>query len=443
MPDLHTVVIGGGIVGTATAYYLTKQGRRVTLLEQGDLCSGCSSGNAGQITPGHLPLPQPGTMWRNLRWLFKSTSPLYVAPRFDLDLLKWLWQFNQACNEPHLNKATRVLCELGAASGKLFEQLVEEIDLQFENTGRLEVCRTEESYQSACAESELLRDCGFESQPLQGSEVQHFEPAIQNAVAGAIFYPNSGFCDPHKLVEQLAAAAKRSGLELELNTQVTDLGVKNGRLVAVITPQEEIRADAVVVACGSWSPQLAKRLGMRLPIQPGKGYHLDVQRPATAPSTPVVLVEERIFVTPINDILRLAGTMEFSGFNLKQRPARIEMLSTGASQYLSGIEEATERSRWCHLRPMTPDGLPIIGRAPRIDNVWVATGHGMLGLTQGPITGKLLADWIDKGNPSLDLTSLRPERFQSSQPMSDKKIMAGTASGDFAIPLNPDNPSRV
>jgi D-amino-acid dehydrogenase len=166
---------------------------------------------------------------------------------------------------------------------------------------------------------------------------------------------------------------------------------------------------------------------MRLPIQPGKGYHLDVQRPEAVPATPVVLVEERIFVTPIDDFLRLAGTMEFSGFNLKQRPARIDMLSAGASRYLAGISRAEVRSRWCHLRPMTPDGLPIIGRVPHIDNVWIAAGHGMLGLTQGPITGKLLADWIGGGKTSLDLAALRPDRFQRSPPNSHKNAMVGAA----------------
>lgn len=425
MPDVHTVVIGGGVVGAATAYYLTKQGRQVTLLEQGDLCSGCSQGNAGQITPGHLPLPQPGTMWRNLRWLFKSTSPLYVAPRFDINLIKWLWQFNQACNAPHLNMATEILCRLGAASEKLFKQLVDEIDLRYENKGRLEVCRTKETYQSACAESELLRKYGFESQRLIEGEVQRFEPAIRAAVAGAIYYPNSGFCNPQELVEQMCAAAKASGATIKLNTEVTDLRIENGRLQAVVTPEEEIRADAVVLACGSWSPRLARRLGIRLAVQPGKGYHLDVQRPEVAPAMPVVLVEERIFVTPIDDFLRLAGTMEFSGFNLKQRPARIEMLATGASRYFPDVQRAQVRSRWCHLRPMTPDGLPIIGRASRADNVWIATGHGMLGVTQGPITGKLLAEWIGEGKPSLDLTALRPERFQRSPPNSHKNGITG------------------
>jgi D-amino-acid dehydrogenase len=148
-----------------------------------------------------------------------------------------------------------------------------------------------------------------------------------------------------------------------------------------------------------------------LPVQPGKGYHLDVDRPERCPRIPVVLMEERIFASAIDDFFRMAGTMEFSGFNLTLRPRRLDMLSIGAGRYFPEVQQAPVRSRWCHLRPMTPDGLPIVGRVPQIQNVWIATGHGMLGHTQGPITGQLLAEWIVDGQTSMDLTALRPDRF--------------------------------
>ncbi len=159
------------------------------------------------------------------------------------------------------------------------------------------------------------------------------------------------------------------------------------------------------------SQGVARKLGLRMAVQPGKGYHLDIDRPAGCPSLPVVFVEEKIFVNPINDFLRLAGTMELSGFNLRQIPARLDMLAIGAGRYLAGVDEAAVRSHWCHLRPMTPDGLPVMGRTPRAENVFVATGHGMLGLTQGPITGKLMAQWILDGKTEIDLSELRPDRF--------------------------------
>jgi len=415
--DSHTVVVGAGVIGVATAYYLARRGRRVTVLDQGDVCSGCSQGNAGQITPGHLPLTQPGTLMRNLAWVCKPTSPLFIAPRFDFELLSWLWRFQCSCNHKHLRAATEMLCRLGAASSVLFEQLAEELDLgsqsqgQYQNQGRLEICRTESSFRAVCQEAKLLEACGFVAQPLRGGEVADFEPAITSEVAGAVYFPDSGFCDPHQFVLKLAAAAEALGTKFRAHTHVKDLCIRDGRVTALLTQEDKLTADAVVLACGAWTPQLARRLGLRLPIQPGKGYHLDLTKPAKSPQIPVVLVEERVFVTPLDNVLRLAGTMELSGFNLIERPTRLDMLSRAARRYFTDTERAEVRSQWCHLRPMTPDGLPIIGQTRCIENAWVAAGHGMLGLTQGPITGQLLADWIVDGQPQMDLSLLSPDRF--------------------------------
>jgi D-amino-acid dehydrogenase len=407
----HTVLIGGGIVGASAAYYLAQRGVSVTLVEQGELCSGASQGNAGQVTPGHLPLPQPGTLARNLRWLLTSTSPLYVAPRWDFALLKWLWRFQQACNPRHLQHATRILCELGAASARLIEQLAPEIGLPYHHPGRLEVCRGDRSWQFACEEARLLQQFGYASRILRGAEVADFEPAMAAPVAGAVYYPDSGYCHPQTMVMKLADAARQRGAVIRTQTTVTGLDIRRGQAVAVRCGEETITADAVAITCGAWAPQFVRSLRVRLPIQPGKGYHVDVDRPERCPQIPAVLMEERIFVSPLDDFFRLAGTMEFSGFNLSQRPERLQMLLQGAGRYFPQVPQLRVRSRWCHWRPMTPDGLPVIGRVPRTDNVWLAAGHGMLGMTQGPITGQLLAEWICHGHTSLDLTPLRLDRF--------------------------------
>lgn len=407
----RTVVVGGGVIGVATAYYLAKRGRAVTLVEQSDVGSGCSEGNAGQITPGHLPLPQPGTVGRNLGWVLRPTSPLYIRPRWDVGLFNWLWQFTRACNHRHLRTATEILGQLGHGSLELFEQLASDLSFSYQRSGRLEVCRTPRALRAVQQEAALLRTLGFTSRLLSGSEVHEFEPAVTGTVAGGVYYPLSAHCNPQRLVTQMAAAAEALGVEFRPNTCVTDVCVRSHRVAGVEIDGHEIEADAVVLACGSWSPDLARKVGLRLPIQPGKGYHLDIDRPAQCPRVPLVLVEERIFVTPIDDFLRLAGTMEFSGFNLKQNPARLDLLVAGSNRYLSGLDRATRRSQWCHLRPMTPDGLPVIGRIPGAGNLWIATGHGMLGLTQGPVTGKMIAELITTGEASLDLTTLRPDRF--------------------------------
>jgi D-amino-acid dehydrogenase len=300
---------------------------------------------------------------------------------------------------------------LGEASARLFTELNREIDVRYEHLGRLEVCRGEACFRAACEEAALLEEFGFVSRRLRGSEVREFEPAVAGDVAGAVYYPNSGYCNPQTFVLRLAEAAQRRGATLRTATCVTGLRVERARVVSVRCGNEQFEADAFVLACGSWAPQLAGPLGVALPVQPGKGYHVDVDRPAQCPRVPIVLLEERIFVSPLDDFLRLAGTMEFSGFNLRPRPERWEMLPAGASRYFPELARCPIRSRWCHLRPMTADGLPIIGRLPRLENAWIATGHGMLGFTQGPITGQLLAEWITEGKPSLDLTDVRADRF--------------------------------
>lgn len=411
----RTIVVGGGVIGVAAAYYLVRLGSSVTLLEQGALCSGSSQGNAGQITPGHLPLPQPGTLLRNLRWLTNSTSPLYIAPRLDWSLVRWLWNFQRACNRDHLRHATQFLCEVGALSAHLFEELRGVIDCGYAYPGRLEVCRSERSLQAAREEADLLQQFGFTGRLLRGGEVQEMEPAIQAEVAGGIYYPDSGYCHPERLVLAMAEAARGLGAVVRTNTPVHQLRLDGRRVVAAVCGEELITGEHFILASGSWAPQLARGLGLPLPVQPGKGYHVDVDLPGAAPRIPVVFMEERIFVSPLGDVLRMAGTMEFSGFNLTPRPERLDMLVRGAGRYFPEIPSAKVRSRWCHLRPMTPDGLPIIGRVPSVENAWIATGHGMLGITQGPATGRLLAEWVTQGEPSLDLTPARPERFRGKR----------------------------
>ena len=411
MSPRHTVVVGGGVIGACTAYYLARRGERVTLLEQNELGSGSSFGNAGQITPGHLPLPQPGTMARNIRWLFTRTSPLYVKPRCDMELLDWLLRFTRACNPRHLRKATAILCQLGNAAADLFRELAAEMEFGYQMPGRLEVCRSERSLAAVCREAKLLESLGYDYEVLRGSEVARLEPALTGEVAGAVLFPQSGCCDPHALVLRLADAARAMGADVREGAEVTEIVQSGGLARGVLTRDGEIAATAVVLTCGAWRSEFLRQLGLNLPLQPGKGYHLDIERPLKCPTRPVVFVEEKIFTNPMPDCLRLAGTMELSGYNLQQIPDRLDMLEIGARRYMPSINGARVVSRWCHWWPMTPDGLPIIGVSPFVDNVWIGTGHGMLGLTQGPITGKLLADWITEGKPSMDLEPLRPNRF--------------------------------
>ncbi len=411
MAESHVVVIGGGVIGVSAAYYLAQAGQRVTLLEQNEICSGSSQGNAGQITPGHMPLNHPGMIWRNLGLMLKPSSPLYIPLRFDWGLMRWLWKFNQACAPGKVREATELLAALGHASFELFEQLKDQLDFGYHCPGRLEVCRQESTLRSVEHEAKMLEEFGYTWQHVSADEVRELEPAVTTPVFGGIKFNESAFCNPATFVIQLGEAAAAAGVTMREHAAVDRIEANGTGPVRLTLGDEVIEADHAVVAGGAWTPQLAKQLGLRLPIQPGKGYHLDIDSPPTKINASTLFVEERVFVTPIDDFLRLAGTMELSGFNLRQLPARIKQLSVGAGKYIEGIEEAKVRSRWCHLRPMAPDGIPVIGPTPQSDKVWIASGHGMLGLTQGPITGKLVAEGITTGETSMDIRPLRPERF--------------------------------
>ncbi len=412
MAEVEVVVVGGGVIGVSTAYYLAKRRKRVLLLEQADeLCWGSSRGNAGQITPGHLPLPQPGTLQRNLRWLLLPTSPLYIPLRYDPALWHWLLLFLRASSRRHLLQSTRVLCQLGRLSFELFRQLAAELDFGYQCRGRLEVCRTGRTLGAAVGEAELLNRFGFGYELLDGKQLRQREPAIEADVAGAIYMPDSAHCNPHRFVLELARAAEGMGVEIRLGIAVCSVLQRGGEVV-VATGRGEHVARWAVVASGAWPPPLPAAISRRLPLQPGKGYHLDVVPVAAqSPRIPLILLQERIFVAPIDDFLRMAGTMELSGFDLSDNPVRVRMLAEGTCRYMPAIKQAQMRSRWWHLRPLLPDGLPAIGPVPGAEKIWLATGHGMLGLSQGPGTGYLIAEGIDTGRTSIDLTAVRLDRF--------------------------------
>lgn len=411
MSESRVVVIGGGVIGVSCAYYLAEMGQQVTLLEKNEVCSGSSQGNAGQITPGHMPLNHPGVIWRNLSLLLKRSSPLYIPLRWDGGLLRWLWQFHRACSPARVRRATEVLTQLGHASFELFEEFKDRFDFGYHCSGRLEVCREESSLKEVKHEAEMLEELGFTWREVGADEVHRMEPAVTTPVAGGVQFHESAYCNPANFVTEMSSAAQAAGVEIREHTSVSRIAANGSGPVRISVGEEILEADHTVIAGGAWTPQLAADLDLRLPIQPGKGYHLDLESTTPKINAPTLFVEERVFVTPIDDFIRLAGTMELSGFNFRRLPARVEQLSTGAARYIEGIEDAPVRSKWCHLRPMAPDGIPMIGPTPNSKRVWIASGHGMLGLTQGPITGKLVAEGIVRGETSMDIAPLRPDRF--------------------------------
>ncbi len=437
MDQAHTIVIGGGIVGVSTAYYLARRGHRVTLLERGDLGSGASYGNAGIIAIGHPPLPRPGLVRQVLKWMLDGGSPLYLPPRFDPALFRWFWRFRRACTESHFRYCMDVLAGLGRETRACFEQILsdEPMSCEYHRDGWREAFRTEAGLAEGRHDAELLRRHGFEVEILDGRELQQREPAFQEGMAGAVQFTESSFTDPHRFLTELATRARTHGAVVRTNAEMVETIVDGGRFTGVrLDTGERLAGDTLVLAGGIWTTRLAARLGINVPMQAGKGYHRNITRPA--PPTPclrvaTVLAEKHVAVTPMGDELRLSGTVEFSGINNRLVPRRLDMLTTAARQYLRGIGQCQTVSEWCGLRPCTADGLPVVGWAPELNGVFIATGHARMGFTLGPITGRLAAECILDGRPSLDITPLRVDRFgprpaaPADEPVTGAPVPAG------------------
>ena len=412
----HVAVVGGGVIGVCCAYFLAKRGAHVTILERAEIGSGASFGSAGTIAPGHGPINKPGRLKQALRQILDPTSPLYIPPRFDPQLARWLWAFARHCSPAHLKSSIPLMASLGRKTRALFDQLVEQESLEcnFAATGYYDVFRTAAGVEAAAHEVSMMQAEGFHPESLGGDELREREPALKAGIVGGVFYPEAATLDPHRFVLEMADRAASYGATVRTGLEV-DRVLSRGRATGVrLKTGETVEADSVVLATGSYSLELVRRLGYSLPIQAGKGYHRD--RNLGTGGTPsltmtCMLGEHSVFCTPMDGFVRFAGTMEFSGLNHQMRQPRLEQLTAAADLYLDGVGDTPSRSEWCGLRPCTPDGLPVVGGVPGHDGVFVANGHAMLGLTFGPITGKLVAELVLDGKPSMDIHGLRVERF--------------------------------
>ena len=411
----RVIVVGGGLVGLSCAYYLACEGARVVLLERDRLGAGASFGNAGTVAAGHPPLNAPGRVRKALGQMLDARSPLYIQPRWDPGLWRWLLEFARSCTREHVEASMRVLGPLGHDALALFDRLIEEeaIGCEYRRDGYYDVCTTFQGLREARHEAAIIRDQGYRPEVLDSHELHRREPVFGHAVRGGVFYPEARTLHPLRFLEGLAAAARARGTEIREGVDVVAVLQSGGRAGGVGLRSGDVEhADAVVLATGPYSLELAGRLGARLPVQPGKGYHRDVlMRPGGAPRLRIacVLHESSVFCTPMDRIVRFAGTMEFSGMNHVLHQARLEQLTHAARHGLPDLGHVKPVSEWCGLRPMAADGLPIVGRIPGVDGAWVATGHGMLGLTLGPVTGSLIARDLLQAEPIVP--ELSPARF--------------------------------
>ncbi|MDA0327845.1 MAG: FAD-dependent oxidoreductase [Gemmatimonadetes bacterium] len=412
----RVIVVGGGVIGVCCAYYLARGGAEVVLLERSRIGAGASSGNAGTVSAGHPPLNRPGRIRSALAQMLDATSPLYVRPRWDPELWRWMYGFARHCTAAHVTHCMRVMAPLGKDALGLFDSLLgeERIECGYKASGYFDVCATQAGLEAASHEADVISGYGYHPEVVDGDELRRREPAFGLAVLGGVFYPEAATLNPSVFLERLCVAVGKRGAEIREGAAVEEVLHVHGRTVGVrLTGGEVVSGDAVVLATGPFGAALARRVGVKLPLQPGKGYHRDIPiGPNGAPKLRVacVLNEASVFCTPMDTFVRFAGTMEFSGENSDMRRDRLQQLSRAGRVCFPDLGPARPVSEWCGLRPMSVDGLPIVGPLGDIEGLTVATGHGMLGLTLGPVTGEIITNHV-LGRGDARLPALSPARF--------------------------------
>ncbi len=414
MPQ-HVVVVGSGVVGAFAAYHLARGGWRVTVIDRGAFGRGCSHANCGYVCPSHvLPLAVPGAVGATLRTLFQKNSPLQVRPATVLANLGWFLGFARRCTEAQMLAAGAAIQALLASSRQQFADVIEaeKLDVEWETKGLLFVFRSPAAFDHYAPTDALLRDrFATPARRLDAAELLAIEPALLPGSAGGYLYEGDAHLRPDRLMSELRRVLAGLGVEVRENAAVTGFRVKDGTATAVRTAAGDVPADAVVVATGAWTPQLNRALGARVPILPGKGYSLTMPRPAVCPTYPLIFEEHRVAVTPFASGYRLGSTMEFAGYDATLNRARLGILTDAAKLYLRDPLAEPVQEEWWGWRPMTPDGLPVIDRAPAAGNVLIAAGHNMLGLSMAPATGKLVAELLAGGPTHIDPAPYRLRRF--------------------------------
>jgi D-amino-acid dehydrogenase len=411
------VIVGGGVIGLGIAHYALERGHRVTILERGaEEHDGCSFGNAGLIVPSHfVPLAAPGMVALGLKWMWSPESPFHVKPRLSGDLLGWGWRFWRASTASRVRAAAPLLRDLNLASRACFEEIAARTGNAFglETRGLLVLVRSEHALEEEARTAETARRLGIPAEVLSAGETARLEPGIRMDIAGSVYFPRDCHLEPRRFMEAMRDGLDRAGAAFSWSTEVTGWRAGNGRIDGVETTRGGFTADEYVIAGGAWSARIARELGVRLPIQAGKGYSLTLERPRAVPAIPCLLSEARVAVTPMGSALRFGGTMEIAGLDESINAARVRGIIKSAARYFPdyGTEDFRGVAPWCGLRPCSPDGLPYVGRTRSFSNLVIATGHAMMGLSLGPITGKLVAETISGEAPSIDIQPLNPDRY--------------------------------
>ena len=414
--DKQVIVIGGGVIGLCCAYYLQKEGYEVTVIDKGDITHGTSFGNAGYVSPSHfIPLASPGIVAKGLRWMLSSTSPFYIKPRLNSDLVRWCFTFWKQANArtvekniPHLNNILQ-----------LSRSLTTDIKNELGNHFRMEEKGCFMLYKNANTEKhemELAKEAAqwnIDTQVLSAQEVQAMEPDVEVQVRGGVLYPIDCHLHPGDFMRTVKEHLQKAGVHFLLHTSVTGFEYKNNRVTAVITDKGKTGCSELVLANGSWLPVIGEKLGIKIVMQAGKGYSMTYENIERNLRYPAILVDNRVAMTPMGADLRMGGTMEISGLNSPLLIKRAQAIFKAAKLYYPDlpVEFMPVEKIWSGLRPLTPDGLPYIGRHSKYSNLVIAGGHAMLGLSLAAATGKLVEELVGHKETSIEMQAFDVERF--------------------------------
>ena len=384
------VIIGGGIMGVCSAYFLNKEGHEVTIIDKSNFSSGASFVNAGYITPSHIiSLAAPGIITKGLKWMFNPSSPFYVKPRLDKDFLQWAWAFKRSATKKKVAQSIPVIKDINILSRELYIAMKSsgDLDFHYEHKGLLMAYKHDKAGEQEWEVGKKAIELGLKVENLTAKEVEALEPKANLNIKGAVYFHSDAHMTPGGFMKNMLSYLRENGVTILAEEEVKDIIISNNSIKKVVTNKQEITADEFVMAAGSWSPIISKKLGIKMLLQPGKGYRINVAQ-ETNITIPAVLLEAKVAVTPMDGFTRFSGTMEIDKINHKINPIRVNAIANSASKYYHGLQISTQdkEAAQCGLRPVTPDGLPYIGKTSQYNNLTFATGHAMMGWSLGPST---------------------------------------------------------
>ena len=409
------VIIGGGIIGLFSAYYLQKSGVQVTIVDQIKEQKACSFGNAGLVVPSHyVPLAAPGMISKGIKWMFSSKSPFAIRPKLKPSFYSWLWQFTKASSPKQVEKSLPLIYQMNLRSSELYDDFVvqEKLAFDYKNQGLIMLCNSENGFKEEQEVAAMGESLGVKTELWSAEKLKKEEPNLEIDVEGALYYPGDSHMNPDKLMESLNQLLLKMGVN-KIEGEVRTVRKLGNKVRTLLHNGEEIHSTDAVITAGVWSEKLLWKMGIRLALLPGKGYSLTLNNPSQQAKRPMIFSEAKVAVTPMGDSLRFAGTMELGEMGLHIKQGRVDGIKESVPNYFPQFEMSDFNgiAPWCGLRPCTPDGLPFIGPCLPFKNIYLATGHAMMGLSMAPVTGKMISDMINENQMEIETSALAVDRF--------------------------------